>query len=142
MNEHFIEESVSNMLRTEVSTTYANMDSRMEHAIMGIADESGELTSIMLKARFYNKPIDIPHYKDELGDLWWYLCLAVDDLAKSEGKNPIEVFRELLKINKAKLAIRYPEKYSNDQALCRDLRQEKSAVHDAAGSTSKTEGEK
>lgn len=133
----FLEESLANMRRTETSTTYANMDSRMEHAIMGIADESGELTSIMLKARFYNKPVDFTHYKDELGDLWWYLCLAVDDLAEKENKNPEEVFQEILNINKAKLSIRYPVKYSNEQATSRDIKQEKNAIHNAASSQEK-----
>ncbi len=127
MND-FIKESVKNMLRTEVSTTYKNVRSRMEHAIMGFIDESGELAEMMLRARFYNQPIDITHYKDELGDLWWYLCLAVDDIAEAENKTVEEVFYEILNINKAKLKIRYPDKYSDEQARTRNLEKEEDAV--------------
>lgn len=123
-----LKDAIQNMLRTEVSTTYVNINSRMEHAIMGIADESGELISILLKARFYNKPVDMSHYKDELGDILWYLCLAADELAKHENKTPEEIFQEILNINRAKLKIRYPNKYSNEQATNRDLGQETQAV--------------
>ncbi|KKM18721.1 hypothetical protein LCGC14_1662820 [marine sediment metagenome] len=127
----FLDDSIQNMRRTETSTTYANIRSRMLHAIMGIADEAGELNEMMLRATFYNKRINITHYKEELGDLWWCLCLAVDDLAETEDKTPEKIFQEILSINKAKLKIRYPEKYSNTQACVRDLDAEKHAIEEA-----------
>ncbi len=130
--ENFIEKAVKNMLRTEQSTTYKNIGPRMLHAIMGIADESGELTNIMLQATYYNKPVDIPHYKDELGDLLWYFCLAIEDIARTENKTPEEVANEILSINQAKLKVRYPDKYSNENALHRDLKTEQDAVDSAA----------
>ncbi len=119
------------MLRTEISTTYANIRQRTLHAMMGIADEAGELIKMMLRSIYYNQRVDVTEYKDELGDIWWYLCLAVDDLAKAENKTVDEVFQEILDINKAKLKVRYPDKYSDKQARCRDLRTEKHAVHRA-----------
>lgn len=130
--DSFIQESIKNMQRTETSTTYSRIRARMLHAIMGIADESGELVEIMLRARFYDQPVDITHYKNELGDLWWYLCLAVDDLAETENKTPEEIFREILSINRAKLLARYPEKYSDEQARERNLDAEKEAVQEAS----------
>ena len=133
--DKFISDSITNMLRTETSTTYKNIDTRMLHAMLGIADEAGEFIEMILRATFYNQRIDMDHYKEELGDLWWSLCLAVDDLAEKENKTPIEVFYEILAINKAKLEARYPDGYSNDKACCRDLRKEKYAIHSAANIT-------
>ncbi len=132
----FLVESINNMKRTEVSVTHhEHINNRMLHAIIGIADESGELVEMMLRSTFYNKPINITDYKDELGDLWWYICLAVDDLAKQENKKPAEIFREILDINKAKLLIRYPEGYSDKQALDRNLKKENDAVHHVEGAS-------
>ncbi|KKM10366.1 hypothetical protein LCGC14_1721940 [marine sediment metagenome] len=128
----FIKDSIENMLRTETSTTFANIRQRMLHAMIGFADEGGEFIKMVLRATFYNQPVDIADYKEELGDLWWNLCLAVYDLAESEKCTPEEIFREILDINKAKLKVRYPEKYSNIQARIRDIPAEKRAIHNAA----------
>jgi len=131
--EDFVTEAVKNMRRTEVSTTYAgHMRNRMRHAMIGLVDESGELTKMMLRADYYNQPISIPEYKDELGDILWYLCLAIDDLADAEDKLSQDVFWEILNINSAKLHVRYPEKYSDEQARTRNLDAEKTAVEIAA----------
>lgn len=132
MND-FLQKAIKNMNRTECSTTYmTNIGNRMRHAIMGIAEESGELIEILLQATFYNKPLDVPHYKDELGDLLWYLMLAIDDLAQKENRTTDEIAEEILAINSAKLHIRYPEEYSDEQAKVRDLKAEKNAVDETA----------
>ena len=90
-------------------------------------------------SKYYNQPVNTAEYKDELGDIWWYICLAVDDLAKTENKTPEEIFQEILSINKAKLKVRYPEKYSHELARNRELSAEKDAVHSAAKTESKGE---
>ena len=135
MDDKFISDSITNMLRTETSTTYKNIDTRMLHAMLGIADEAGEFIEMILRATFYNQRIDMDHYKEELGDLWWCLCLAVDDLAEKENKTAIEMFYEILAINKAKLEARYPDGYSNEKANIRNLQKEKCAIHSAANIT-------
>lgn len=129
---NFIKESVKNMLRTETSTTYANIGNRRLHAMIGIADEGGEFIEMVLRATFYNQPINTEHYKEELGDLWWCFCLAVDELSEAENKTVEDTFQEILDINKAKLKVRYPSKYSNAQARVRNLDTEKDAIHNAA----------
>ncbi|KKM67867.1 hypothetical protein LCGC14_1466870 [marine sediment metagenome] len=131
----FIKDSVENMLHTEVSTTFANIGQRMLHAMLGIADEAGELIKMMLRSTYYNQTINMNDYKDELGDIWWYLCLAVDELAKTENKTPEDVFREILNINKAKLKVRYSDIYTHERARNRDIVSEKTAIHKEAAKT-------
>lgn len=126
----FLTRAVKNMKRTEVSTTYAGIRNRMRHAMMGLADEAGELTKMMLRSDFYRQPVNVTDYKDELGDILWYLCLAIDDLAEDENKSITTIAEEILDINEAKLRIRYPENYSNEQARTRDTETEKEAVDD------------
>ncbi len=125
--ESFLTLAIKNMRRTECSTTFC-MRSKMRHAIMGLADESGELIKIMLKATYYNQTVDPTHYKDELGDILWYFCLAIDDLAEFEGVSPELIATEILAINKAKLLQRYPEGYSHKQARDRDVKEEQKAI--------------
>ena len=128
--EDFLTQAIENMRRTEVSTTFSNLRQRMRHAMIGLADEAGELTKLMLRADFYNKTVDPTEYKDELGDILWYLCLAIDDLAEFEEVSPEVIAAEILTINKAKLLTRYPEKYSHQQARERDVEKEQEAIKD------------
>ncbi len=126
--EDFLTQAVRNMRRTECSITFNNIRPRMRHAVAGIVDEAGEISNFVLKADFYNKPVDVTAYKDELGDLLWYWSLAVDDLADAEGVSPEVIAAEILAVNKAKLMVRYPEKYSNEQAIDRDKDAEQEAI--------------
>ena len=128
LQEEFITLAVQNMRRTEVSTTFSNLRQRQRHAMIGLADEAGELTKLMLRADFYNKPVDPLDYKTELGDLLWYFCLAIDDLAQFEGVSPELIAHEILRINKVKLLARYPEKYSHEQARDRNVEKEQEAI--------------
>lgn len=81
------------------------------HAVMGLTSESGELMTPIKAYRFYNKELDNENVIEELGDILWFVQLA----ATSRGVTLEEVARR----NIAKLAKRYPEKYSDELAIVR-----------------------
>lgn len=81
------------------------------HATLGISGEAGELLDAVKKSFIYNKPLDLENAKEELGDLLWYMALACRTLDVS--------FEELMQMNIDKLTKRYPEKYTDEDAIAR-----------------------
>ena len=104
--------------RTDV-TNYTIQEVRMGgvieamHALMGIVTEAGELMDVYKKNVMYGKPIDIPNVKEEVGDIMWYIAL----LCHTYEFN----LEDILQMNIDKLRARYPEKFTEDKALNRDL---------------------
>lgn len=94
------------------------------HAILGLEGEVSELTQEVL---FSDGPREVVRQRvvDESGDLLWYLHL----LFKSFGITLDEVFAA----NIAKLAKRYPDKFSTDLAVNRDLEAEAEVFDQLAG---------
>lgn len=83
------------------------------HGAIGLATEAGELLDALKKVFFYHRKLDIYNIKEELGDLAWYFACVCDAL----DLDP----HEILDINIAKLRRRYPDKFTKDRALNRDL---------------------
>jgi NTP pyrophosphatase (non-canonical NTP hydrolase) len=86
---------------------------RLLHAGLGMTTESGEFVDTLKKFIFYGKPLDLTNLKEELGDLMWYIGLACDTLGIS--------LNEVLTSNIEKLKKRYPEKFTEEKALNRDI---------------------
>lgn len=81
----------------------------LDHMVMGISGEAGELLDATKRWTIYNKPIDLPHVIEELGDLEFFL----------EGyRQRLGITREqTLAANLTKLGKRFHEgKYSDQQA--------------------------
>lgn len=87
------------------------------HMLLGMATEIGELMDVYKKFIAYGKDIDIINVKEELGDIMWYWI----NFCTANGINPGEV----LQLNSDKLKARYPEKFTSDAALNRDLAKER-----------------
>lgn len=90
------------------------------HGSAGVATEAGELMDIFKRYRFYGKPVDWVHVKEEVGDVMWYLALVCESAGitlEDAGKANIE-----------KLRVRYPEKFDAAQALKRDLDKERQTL--------------
>ena len=113
------QEYIQLAIRTE-STVDAQINRRLDHAADGLCTESGEVKDIMKRSKFYGKNIDIVNYKEELGDILWYIAIACDALDCT--------FEELMEKNIEKLRIRYPEKFTHDNALNRDLIAERKSL--------------
>ncbi len=92
-----------------------DIDPRIFHSIIGIATESSEL----LEAMRHND-IDRVNIMEEFGDLNWYEAIGVDAIDTT--------FEEVLERVIAKLRARYPEKFTNENAINRDLDKERQVL--------------
>lgn len=129
--KEMLNKSIENMLRTEKSTSHA-FNPRIEHAILGMGDEAGELLSILKAGKYYNRSLDVINLMEELGDMWWYFVLAIDEVAKLQELTSDETFDVILRMNRAKLKERYPDSYSDEKANTRNLDAERRALEDGA----------
>jgi NTP pyrophosphatase (non-canonical NTP hydrolase) len=92
------------------------------HAQLGISTEAGEFADAIKKFLMYGKAYDRANLIEELGDLTWYIGLAIAQLGTTWG----EVFEANIK----KLATRYPDRFSEHSALNRDLDKERKILED------------
>ena len=90
---------------------------RTLHSAMGICTEAGELMDALKKFIFYGKDLDVVNIKEELGDLNWYVALMCNNLNIS--------LEDIWETNIEKLAARYPDKFTEKDALNRNLDKER-----------------
>ena len=112
---------IKDCLRTE-STRFCNLEDgegkdynkeRLLHACMGMQTETAEFTDALKKSLFYGKTLDTVNLKEELGDLLWYVSIAMDELNTTYEAEMQRVID--------KLKLRYPEKFTEEDATNRDL---------------------
>lgn len=89
------------------------LDKERLHALLGLVSEAGELCESAYHSIINNAPLDRKNFIEEAGDILWFLAL----LARSLGTN----LEEIAHLNIEKLQIRYPEKFSEEQAISRNL---------------------
>lgn len=94
-----------------------DLDVDIMHVTLGMVTESAEIADAIKKHIAYGREIDVVNIKEELGDLLWYIAIAMDVF----GFEPSDVF----KTNIEKLKIRYPEKYTDELAETRNLEAER-----------------
>ena len=134
-----MEEFVKDALRTEPSKEkYAAAHARLAdhqtmrllHVAMGVASEAGEFVGILKAHIFYGKPLD-EFVKNklisELGDQSWYQRIGCDTLEVA--------FAAMIERNVRELKTRYPEKFSEENALVRDEGREMAAALHIPGSS-------
>lgn len=90
---------------------------RLLHAAMGLCTEAGEFMDMMKKHILYGKPLDEVNLREELGDKLWYTALALDELKST--------FEATFDVNIAKLRARYPNNFTEKDALNRNLPKER-----------------
>lgn len=90
---------------------------RIEHGVIGLVTEAGELMTAVKKAKIYAKALDRINVIEEVGDIMWYLALLADELGVS--------FEEIWDKNIRKLRVRYPEKYDKKLVSNRKLDHER-----------------
>lgn len=89
---------------------------RMLHAALGCCTESAEFADVVKKWLFYDEQPDLNNAAEELGDMCWYIGIALDVLGTT--------FEEIQRKNIAKLRVRYPEKFIEEDAVNRDTEKE------------------
>lgn len=113
-------EYIRSALRTESPYSFMETNGvspRVEHAVMGVVTEAGELIAAVKKSKIYGKPLDCVNLVEEAGDVMWYLAILADELGVS--------FEEIWDKNIAKLRQRYPDKYTDEHWLNRDTEAER-----------------
>ena len=85
----------------------------LNHAALGLCTESAELADVIKKAIYYGKNIDKPNLLEEIGDILWYACIVLDYLDKD--------FSDAMRVNISKLEKRYPDAFTEEDAIHRDL---------------------
>lgn len=114
------ENYVENVLRSEAPINDAIIERmskpeviRLLHSAMGLTTEAGEFLDMLKKHIYYGKPLDLVNAREEIGDSMWYVGLAIDVL-----KTTLD---EVMTININKLKARYPEKFTEETAINRNL---------------------
>ena len=118
---------IQNALRTESCDMKAvagrmtdKRSIRLNHAAMGMVTESAEFVDALKKMFFYGKQVDTTNLVEELGDLCWYIAIACDELGVS--------LEQVMDINIRKLQKRFPDKFTEEKALNRNLAEERKTL--------------
>jgi len=101
----------------ETNTDILDINSRILHAIIGIATESGELMEAVRAHLGVHDDLDNVNLQEEIGDLNWYEAILIDALGAD--------WDDIREKNIAKLKARYPNKFSSEDAVNRDLKAER-----------------
>lgn len=92
-------------------TTFNTYQMDLLHASLGVASDAGELVDAIKKHLIYGKELDVDNVIEEIGDVMWFLALMAHAVSIDLGA--------VAKANIAKLAKRYPDKYSDQAAIAR-----------------------
>lgn len=93
---------------------FSEQQIRLLHAAIGMLTEAGEFADALNEHLFQGAELDTTNLFEEIFDFAWYAAIATDALGKDS-------FDEGLERNIAKLKARYPEKFSNEAAINRNL---------------------
>ena len=97
-----------------------NLSQNNVHMVLGMVTEVGELADVFKKNIAYEKDIDWINVQEEVGDILWYIA----NFCTINGFD----IEKILENNIEKLFARYPEKFSSDYAINRDLNKERSIL--------------
>lgn len=92
----------------------------LAHACLGLISEAGEVLEEIIKSTLEEREMDLTNLKEEGGDFLWYLALYL----RTVGTD----FETVAESNTAKLLARYPDKFTSEAALNRDLTNEREVL--------------
>lgn len=97
---------------------------QLNHAVMGIGGEQGELCTALQRWIYYGREFDAINFQEELGDVLWYVAEACSALGVNMG--------DIMSRNISKLQVRYPDKYTDFHAAeeNRDRKGERAVLED------------
>jgi NTP pyrophosphatase (non-canonical NTP hydrolase) len=110
------EDVTKGRVRTPISspteTMLGTQDLEILHGILGVATEAGELLEALKKSE-----LDHVNIGEEIGDMNWYEAMLLRKIGKT--------FEQVQETNICKLRIRFPDKFTTDDANNRDLSAER-----------------
>ena len=71
------------------------------NGLLGLSGETGEVSDMVKKWIFHEKPLDEEHFQKEVGDVCWYIALICESMHWD--------LSEIMEININKLRLRYPD---------------------------------
>lgn len=83
------------------------------NSVMGLCGESGEVIDLVKKHVSHGHPLNREKLIDELGDVAWYLAECADAIGVT--------LEEVLTHNIEKLKKRYPEGFSTERSINREV---------------------
>lgn len=104
----------------KASRTMANLNSPLLddlHMVLGMQTEVAEIADVYKKYMAYGKELDLVNVKEEIGDVAWYLA----NICNLHGWD----LRDILDTNIKKLQARFPEKFTQENAINRNLKKER-----------------
>lgn len=90
------------------------------HAILGILTELAEVIQPLLEHILEGKPLDKVNLAEEYGDMLWYIAIGLADLGVSMDAQQGRIIE--------KLRLRFPDKFTSEQAINRNLDEERKAL--------------
>lgn len=110
-----------------------DVNARLFHAIIGVATESTELIENLSSG---NK-LDVINVLEEMSDINWYQAIAIDEVHAD--------WDQMLSTVISKLKSRYPDKFTSDDAINRDLHSERQILdtmtHESENTSTKAPNE-
>lgn len=106
--------------KIEAKRTCPSLDKNSDdiiHMSLGMQTECAEIADVFKKKLAYNKDIDWVNVKEEVGDLMWYIV----NLCTFNEWN----LEDILDTNIAKLRVRFPDKFTTENAITRNLEAER-----------------
>jgi hypothetical protein len=94
------------------------------HAVLGCVTESAEMAEHLLDVLRGAKALDKVNVVEEIGDIEWYVALAL----RFVGSDHDDAWTR----NIAKLRARFPDKFTEEAAVTRDLVAERAVLENAA----------
>lgn len=119
---------IDNCLKTEpdasgpISRLNNERTIRLLHGAIGLTTEAGELADQIKKHVFYGKAVDYVNLGEEIGDCLWYMSLILKELGLD--------YETVMTANIEKLRKRYPGKFTEKDAINRDILNERIVLDD------------
>jgi NTP pyrophosphatase (non-canonical NTP hydrolase) len=134
MDYQMIERSMYDLQNVRINGTSEEMgeepvdtiDLRIFHAIIGIATESTELCEA-LYSTLTGGTVDLVNLREENGDINWYQAIFYDAMTELGFTGHWD---DDLETNIAKLKKRFPNKFTNEDAINRDTDAEREILED------------
>lgn len=92
--------------------TSGNHGETLKMAGFGLSGEVGEVNDMLKKYMWHDHPLDMEHFKKELGDVMWYLATLANEFEIS--------LDDVLEENVEKLRKRYPDGFSSERSINRE----------------------
>jgi NTP pyrophosphatase (non-canonical NTP hydrolase) len=125
-------ENTPSLMNRDVQPSEAKRIDRLLHALFGMCTEAGEAQDMLKKHLMYGKAFDAVNILEECGDSLWYIALALDACGFT--------MEQAMERNIAKLRTRYPEQFTEDAAINRDLDAERKVLEDLSGLAKRVSG--